>query len=465
MAGNRFMNGTGQGRKAILLICMAALLCGSFTGSTGFFHAASGVVIRLDPDVTFQTITGWEAVAFAGDGPEFKKYKGPLLNKVVRDLGINRIRLEIKSGVENPVDFFVPGSSSERDAYEIVNDNNDPFVINPSGFQFSSLDYSVTRIITGLKRRLENRGEKLYVNVNYVDFGSSAFEHKNASEEYAEFVLATYQHLDTKFGIVPDAWEVILEPENAGWSADQMRDAIVAAGRRLLANGYTPRFIAPSNASMSIAVSYFDSLIQDPEVESYLSELSYHRYEGVSAEALKAIGSRAKWSHVRTAMLERIGATYVDLHDDLKIGRNSSWGQYTLANTNVKDDNGAKYFLVDISNPAKPVIVPGSRTKFLRQYFKFVRSGAVRIKARSNDRHFDPLAFINRNGKYVLVVKADSAGSFEIRNLPAGRYGIKYTTFSEYDIDLPNIILDAGQSLNAMIPAAGVITVYTKKLS
>ena len=37
---------------------------------------------------------------------------------------------------------------------------------------------------------------------------------------------------------------------------------------------------------------------------------------------------------------------------------------------------------------------------------------------------FDPLAFINANGTYVVVVKADTPGSFSIENLPPGTYGI-----------------------------------------
>ena len=71
--------------------------------------------------------------------------------------------------------------------------------------------------------------------------------------------------IDSKYGWVPDAVEVILEPDVAsGWNATQVGNCLVAAAKRLESNGYTPDFIAPSNASMSYGLDYFDTIIQVP---------------------------------------------------------------------------------------------------------------------------------------------------------------------------------------------------------
>jgi hypothetical protein len=121
-----------------------------------------------------------------------------------------------------------------------------------------------------------------------------------------------------------------------------------------------------------------------------------------------------------------------------------------------------KHPLIDRSNPGNPQVIIGSRTKLLRQYFKFVRRGAVRIEASSSDGDFDPLGFINANGKYVVVVKASNGGSFSIGGLPAGAYGIKYTTSSDYDVGLSDAVINSGQNLTANIPDGGVITIYGK---
>lgn len=159
-------------------------------------------------------------------------------------------------------------------------------------------------------------------------------------------------------------------------------------------------------------------------------------------------------------MLEWIGADYNTLHMDLKFGRISSWQQYTLAYPN-QPDNGAQYYQINDSNPNNPVITMGNRTKFLRQYFKFIRSGAKRIEAVSGNPNFDPVAFTHNN-KYVVVVKASAGGSFNIVGLSAGTYGIKYTTNSQYNFDYPDATISAGQLLTTNIPASGVITIYAK---
>jgi hypothetical protein len=49
-----------------------------------------------------------------------------------------------------------------------------------------------------------------------------------------------------------------------------------------------------------------------------------------------------------------------------------------------------------------------------------------------------------------------------VAGLPAGRYGIKYTTGSQYDVDLADVMLGSGGVLNASIPASGVVTMYGK---
>lgn len=47
-----------------------------------------------------------------------------------------------------------------------------------------------------------------------------------------------------------------------------------------------------------------------------------------------------------------------------------------------------------------------------------------------------------------------------IQGLPAGIYHIKYTTASQYDVNLPDAVIASGQSVDTSIPDVGVITVY-----
>jgi hypothetical protein len=464
--------------------CLAALL--SLFIAQSVFPADAGLVsliqsvlampaantITLNPSTRYQTFGNWEATGEAGQlySPAWRNYKNSLLDQAVNDLGINRVRLEITSGAENPTDSFaqwragqITESQYNSKRYEIINDNADPNSVNSNGFKWSQIDSIVDELVLPLRQRLQARGESLWINVCYVDFGSSSFEHKNNPSEYAEFVLATYQHLQSKYGIVPDSWEVNLEPDStsAGWSAAQVAQAIKAAGDVLAAHGFRPNFVAPSTTSAANAPIYIDQIAQTPGAMQYVSEFSYHRYCCVYDQTLQQIASRAASYGKTTAMLEWIGADYNTLHEDIKVGQNSAWEQYTLAGpTSWGPDTGDRYYIVDDTNAANPVINIGSRTKFLRQYFKFIRAGAQRIGASSSTSNLDPIAAINRDGKYVVVVKATSASSFDLAGLPAGTYGIKYTTASQYNVDLSSVTVASGQSLSTSIPSAGVLTVY-----
>ncbi len=447
-------------------------------------------VILLDASTRYQTITGWEATAqagqlacdpsdFGGDPivcPAFRNYQDALLDAAANDLGINRLRVEVFPGIENRVDYyaqFLAGEITERDwahvhAHEIVNDNADPNVIHAGGFHFTALDHQMNTVVLPMKARLEARGEKLFINICYVDFRSdpAQFQHYNHPEEYAEFVLATYQHLQSRYGLIPDAWEIVLEPDNTPFTGSRIGQVMQVTAERLQANGLTPRFIAPSTTNMTNAQSYLDAIqaiIGDSGVREYLAELSYHRYAGVSDGSLRWIGDTARAAGIGAAMLEHIGSGYADLHQDLTLGQNTAWSQYVLAAPSFwgTSDDGDAYYRVDDRVVSAPKVLMASRTRFLRQYFRFVRSGAQRIGA-AGDSTFNPVAFVHPDGRTVVVIKAAAGGAFAIEGLPAGTYGATYTTDSAYDIALPDIALSAGERLSASIPSQGVITVYAK---
>ncbi len=446
----------------------------------------TSATISLNPATTYQTMVGWEATTFADQGSAFfPNYSDPLFNIAINDLGINRVRLEIKSGAENQTDYWTQFQNGTISSalwrcyrYSHINDNSNSSSINLAGFQFSELDDNINKIVIPLRQKSQARGEKLYVNLNYVSFtsqitnggcpaGLTTFHNTNPSE-YAEFVLATYQHMQSKYGFVPDSWEVMLEPDNGTvWTATQVGQVIVAAGDLLVANGFTPKFVAPSTTAGPSAITWFNSIVAVPGAANYISEVSYHRYANIINSDLATLAARVAQFGKFPAMLEWIGAKYTTLHDDLKSGNNSSWSQFVLAGPSTNADDGGKYFLVDSTNPSSPTIIVGSRTKFLRQYFKYIRSGAVRIGATTANATFDPVAFRNTNGNYVVVVKALGGGNFTVGDLPAGTYGIFYTTgdgvtATQYDVQLPDQVITSGGVLSTNIPAAGAITIYAK---
>lgn len=461
-------------KQAIFVIASIQLLCMNCSSK----NSEVAAVITLKPQVKYQTMTGWETLyAGAEDIPKEDAAVAALVDRAVNDVGINRIQIQIRACAENDRDYWgmwwnkqIDNATWRSHRYTTVNDNDNPDVINPNRFYFGELDYLIDRVALPMKQLLEAKGESLYINLLYVAFtgqnGPGTQYIHNNPDEYAEFMLATFKHLKARYGWVPDALEIILEPDNVSqWSnGTTIGNAIVKTVAKLKANGYSPRINAPSNTNMTNAVTYFDQLVKVPGAGQLVSELTYHRYAGVSETSLRSIADRGVQYGIHTAMTEwwDTGNSYRTLHQDLKMGRNSSWQQGVLGGYN-RSKTG--FFYVDVSNPNNPIVNMQEITRFTRQYIKFVRRGAVRIEATSDNSSLDPLAFINTDDRYVVVIKAEAAGDFTIQGLPAGKYGIKYTTTSQYDIDLADVTVRNGQSLSAGIPGTGVITVYAKSLT
>ena len=430
--------------------------------------------IRLEAGTRYQTISGWYATPELGQYtcPTYPLYKDELMDRAVNELGLNRLKMGLPASIEHPHNHFADFMAGNLSFgawvntwKTAVNDNADPFVMNPAGFQWGQLDDMIENIVIPMRQRLRSRGEPAPLMGTFGDSQTDPFDHKRAPEEYAEFLLAIYLHMQSKYGFVPDVLEVINEPDTGpvSWSPGQIGAAIVAAGQRLEAAGFTPRFAVPAASGVDLANLIFDAVIRTPGALKYISEISYHRYSGVSDANVQGIGQRAQQYNIGANMSEHIGSGFEDLYTDLTLGRNTAWMQFGLAlcGSGVNDGGGI-YYRVDQSDPARPVIQPRSRTPFLWQYFRYIRNGAQRIAASTSDANVVPIAFLNANGKYVVVVNAAAQASFTIGDLPAGVYGITFATDSESNGSLPDVSMATGQKLPATIPARGVLTVFGK---
>ena len=473
---------TGMASGTVTITATTAETAGSATVEVSAVPLADGDIM-IDTGIVHQTMIGWDAVPFAGhwecddthhNTVLYDRFKDEALDLIV-EMGINRVRAELRTGAENPRDAWtefrngqIEYSEYRQVWYNAVNDNADPDVINPDGFHFSELDTHIEMVINPMRQRLAAKGEKLYIVLNIIHGArTDPFQHRHDPDEYAEFLLAAFQHVEQRWGWVPDAIEVINEPDLGNrWTSAQIGNAIVATGNRLKAVGYTPDFVAPSGAGMDDSIVYFNEMIGMPGVAQYLTEFSYHRYNGVSDGNLNIIGQFGRQYGVGTAMLERIGSGYEDLHKDLTIANNTSWEQYAMAGCNP-NDNGGKHVMVDITDQMNPGTRLASRSHFLRLYFKWVKPGAVRVGATSEASSLAPIAFINTNGRYTVIVKATGANAFTIGGLPPGTYGIAYATGADDRTpndtgDLPDVQLGPGQALSTSIGGRGIITIYGK---
>ena len=390
-------------------------------------------------------------------------------------VGINAVRLEIPSGMENRTNRwarFRAGELSYREwqttRFEKVNDNDDPAVADTTGFLFDGFDHRVEHMLLPLKRAVEARGEKLYVNVNYVDFKWNAsnvqgpLSHADHPEEFAEFVLVYFQRLRDKYGIVPDAFEVILEPENTErWRGPTIGRALVAATDRLKANGFSPEIVAPSNTSMPNAIEYFDEMIAVPGVLGRVGNFSYHRYGIERLADVRAIRERAERHRLKTSMLEKVDAGIDVLLEDLVEGDVSSWQQWAAAGKSTNPDNGGYYARVDVSDTLRPVITMARHTHQLAPLFQLVRRGAVRVGTVSDHRDRAAAAFVGRDGRIAVFVRARrKGGRVTLKGLPAGTYAMRFVSDAFEGRDLRSATVSTGGTLDVELTGPGLLAIH-----
>ncbi|MBV6521943.1 MAG: hypothetical protein MNPFHGCM_02087 [Gemmatimonadaceae bacterium] len=433
--------------------------------------------VEIFPARSFQRIDGWEAHHQSGEldcqPSNFVRYRDELFDRAVTELGINRVRLEVRSGMEAP-NLHAPGGNEPQSTavsfgtpwFSPQNDNDDPFVADSSGFQFGWFDYNVAQSVVPLRDRLAARGERLYLVLTYVDFfRTTPYEQMENPEEYAELIAVTFEHLHRRFGFVPDAVEVILEPDNTPWTPEQVGRALVAAGDRLRASGFHPEFIAPSTTNLAEAVRSYDRLRLVPRVGEYLTVLSYHRYSGVSSPALHQLKLRARRDGLRLAMLEHTEGTASELHDDLTRASASAWERFALAfcGANANPDATGVYYQVQLRAGSPPRLVFTNSARLLRHYFAFVRHGAVRIAAASSDGAVSPVAFRNTDGGTVVVIRTSKKSGFAIGGLPAGRYTVLWSLDRAVRSERFTTDLGAGALLQGAIPGSGFVTIYAQR--
>lgn len=444
----------------------------------GCAGGGNGPDVVVDTTVRYQTIVGWEAHEQSGhDDASFPLFRDELFDRAANELGINRIRLEAWAGAEASQDNFTRFRNGEIDAatwrcvrFSTENDNDDPAVIEWGGFHFTKIDRAVRDVVLPMQERLRARGEELHVNLLYDAFtqqicGDRDYHHHDAAE-YAEFILAHFIHLRDEFGLVPQSLELILEPDNSTWASrgEELGAAVVATVELLRAHGFEPRIIAPSLAAADRVLAYLDDMARVPGAVELVDEIAYHRYDRPSASTVRAIRDRAEGLGAQTAMLEWLaGADQYTLREDLIEGGVSAWQQFALAYPQDEgppyDDTGEVYYIIDVQQPDHPRVVLSERARYLSQYFRYVRAGAVRIEATSSRRNVEPVAFVSSSGDPVVVVNVRGSRAFEVGGLPPGTYDVVYTTEDELHASGGSVTIGAGEMLPVSMPGTGVVTV------
>ncbi len=214
-----------------------------------------GSSIRLfdDPHVTetFNPVTKRAAVVI----PEVEKDK--ILKALYQDIGFTIIR---------------PATENE---IELTNDNLDPLSFNESSFDFSwkngdgYIDY--------VQRALPFSPLKYFLSPIELE----SWMTEDTPEEYAEWAMAALIRWKNN-GIEPPFYSILNEPSyrrGGVWSAQFIKEAVKALGRRLDSAGLTTKLIIPDDVRSTNAADISRVVLADPEARKYIGVLATHLYD------------------------------------------------------------------------------------------------------------------------------------------------------------------------------------------
>jgi len=427
-----------------------------------------------------QTLSGWEVTPrFWEFDKTNNRYDSSWLNSkdaiataLVDQAGITRVRLEVRSGVENPTDYwtqFVNGTIDYNTVrahfYDKINDNSDANSANAAGFQWSSVDYYVDNFILPLKTKLNAQGKSLSITMTYVDFNATTFQgsmtHAGNASEYAELMTQAALHLKSKYGLSPDAVEIILEPDNAnGWTGKAIGNALVAVQSRLATNGFHPKFIAPSPANGGGTATFLDGIATVTGANALLNTVAYHRYDGAATDtALPTIRSRAAALGADTAMLEYTEASVTNFFKDMAAGGASAWQMYGAA-TPSASASAAKTGYILWKNSANSAV--GLTPQFSRM-------AAVQREVLPGARAYDvsiqqgsdlALDFHNPDGSEVIAVYSQAGSQAQITSAGHGTYAATFAGPNGAAFTTQTIAASGGV-LTVAIPADTVVVLHS----
>jgi O-glycosyl hydrolase len=325
--------------------------------------------------------------------------------------------------------------------WEPVNDNDDPYVLDMTKFDYSAFDWDAIR-------KLKDGGVKTFFLTSWsapawmkrnlcLSHKEQAVNWENTdnvmdtayNEEFAENLVALVKAFKEKSDV--DLTAICLQNEpyfnepypSAILGPIQFAKLIKVVGDRFASEGITTGFYMPEqvfgfNGNYGMQ-DYYNNLVAVPEADAYTKYFAVHGYDasGITSSFPTFDGWVSIWNMVKGGTNPKeLWMTETGVNGD-------TWDQamsYALAlqgslyagNISVWTDFGGQI----TSNQ------PNMAYYAAQNFYKFVRPGAVRVELKSDNNNILSSAYKNADGKFTIVMVNRSKGAINTRilgnNLP-----------------------------------------------
>lgn len=447
--------------------------------------------VTVSDGVQYQTIEG-----FGGFGAKKVWWEsGPwhdagYLNTTVDDLGVTFFRTQI----------YWDG--------ELSNDNADPMVINPAGFNFGPSSDNGKQF--PFIKDLHAKGAKLIATVwtppvwmKLLDepdrvpdecyncwqcpVGAPGREmcggrlNPDLYEEFAEYLVAYVKKLKEETDVDLYGISIQNEPffanpfESNVVMPEEYGDLLKVVGQRFKNEGLNTKFFGPEHMaewSWGWQEKYVDETLGDPEVKPLLDIYAVHGYvDGVAADYGSAEGWTSLHENITVAHGKPLWMTETSDFDKqgfdlgmsmakslylaLKFGHISAWVYWSMNEQMV------------VNNKLTPLGYS------FKQYYRFVRPGTVRIEAESDDTGVLTVAFKHPQTDDVTIILINHTNldkSVQVNTgFEHGDLSLYRTSATESCVDLGLITSETvalpAQSISTLTTIKGAGIVNTEKKS
>jgi len=443
--------------------------------------------LTADPTKKFQSIEGFGGFGaqdvYWGTGP-FTSAR--FVNDLINDLGLTILRDNL------PLDF------------EIVNDNNDPFLTDLTKFHVDGqtptygqplrthIDYLKSMKAAGLSKLImsvwspmpwmknnnsltngTNQNAAPPYNVNPTS--SSNQLRMDMYDEFAEMCVAYVKIIRQEVGIDLYALSIQNEPrfsqsyESCVYNGDALSNLIKVVGKRFHDEGLTTKLFMPED------VGYFDGInglvqpmLADDVARNYVDIIATHGYafDGVTAASTDAQTWQAMYNWGKPYNKPLWMTETSGFSNDFKGAMDLSKAMYTALN--YGNVSAWLFWELSQSNIDEFALMSTSGTKSKRYYvsknfYRYIRPGAVRFSIDlSTDAKIYPLAFYNAVSNSTTIVLINDNPTDKVIHIPATALPTSYEMFVTSSAHDCEDIGAADLSGNLILPANSVITLVSK---
>jgi hypothetical protein len=372
-----------------------------------FIHALyseAQVSITINPALQYQTIEGW------GDGGGLFSMMNYLVDPAIGD-PLNRQTLDYLTDVLGLTGSRTWEVGPRIDGTGMDNGNCDS--VDWTKFYVSPMDPRVAGYMVYFRDRIRAQGfePSFYSSPGYPTHASDQKPWvMNHPGERAQQIWANALWWKNTYGITINYDVIYNEPSI---ESAILADDIKALGPRLIAHGLPTKTQYAEAVTPQSDWNYINAVQNDTDLWPFVSRLSYHNYGDYNnpdpyRPLIRDFGIS---KGILTAQTEMYDPSIDNLFADLVLGGVTYW------------EVAYSGSLVLVPSAGNTSFTPGLRFFRNRQVLHYVRPGAVRLGAASNDTNVPVVAFEKNGAVTTVILNKGTAKTISLSGLPQGMYG------------------------------------------